>query len=196
MFTRSYRPQDVREFLRLLDRELRRPVTITVIGGAAIGLTCDNRHATTDIDLTPIGDEEFWRAVERARKRMPEPVPVQSAGIYAAPYEYESRRTPLPLDGVRHLRVLVPEVHDLALMKVARGLTHDLEAVQGIHRVHPLDLETLIERYYDTLTQVMGPVENFTLSFLSLVDRLFGAAVAGEIEQRLQQGTPPPVRSV
>lgn len=71
---RSYQPKELEAFLRLLDRELTSPVTITVIGGAAIGLVYDTRHATTDIDLIPIGLESFWEAVARAQQTSPVPL--------------------------------------------------------------------------------------------------------------------------
>ncbi len=176
------------EFLRLLDAELKAPITVTVIGGAAIGLEYDTRHATTDIDLTPIGNDAFWKAVERVRARLPDPVPVQPVGLYAAPYDYENRRRPLEIAGLRFLRLLVPEVHDLALMKVARGLTHDLEALEDVHRGHAFDLETLIARYFDTRTQVTGSLELFKLSFLAFVERIFGERVAHDVERRLEKG--------
>ena len=69
----KFPPADFEEFFRALDRELRRPLTVTVIGGAAIGLKYDPRHATSDIDLTPISDAEFWKAVDRARATHPVP---------------------------------------------------------------------------------------------------------------------------
>jgi hypothetical protein len=191
MSTRRYEPREMVAFLRLLDAELAAPTTVTVIGGAAIGLEYDTRHATTDIDLTPIGSDEFWKAVERARAQMPDAIPVQPVGLYAAPYDYEDRRRPLEIAGLRLLRVLVPEVHDLALMKVARGLTHDLEAIDDVHRLHAFDLETLIARYFDTRTQVTGSLDLFKVSFLALIDRLFGADVAKKTEARLANGSPP-----
>jgi hypothetical protein len=165
------------KFLRLLDAELVAP----------LGLEYDSGHATTDIDLTPIGNEDFWKAVERARSRLPDPVPVQPVGLYAAPYDYEDRRRPIENAGLRFLRLLVPEVHDLALMKVARGLTHDLEALQDIHRGHAFDLETLIARYFDTRTQVTGSLE-LKLSFLAFIERIFGERVAHDVERRLKKG--------
>jgi hypothetical protein len=157
MSTRKYLPREMEDFLRLLDGELGAPVCVTVIGGAAIGLEYDTRHATTDIDVTPISDDLFWNAVARARARLPDPIPVQAVGLYAAPYDYEARRRPLAIAGLDHLTVLVPEVHDLVLMKVARGLTHDLDGVEDVHRVRALDLETLVARYYDTRTQIDRP---------------------------------------
>lgn len=196
MPTRKYLPREMEDFLRLLDGELEASVCVTVIGGAAIGLEYDTRHATTDIDVTPIGNAAFWAAVERARGQMRDPIPVQPVGLYSAPYDYEDRRRQLAIPGLERLTVLVPEVHDLVLMKVARGLTHDLDAVEDVHRVRALDLETLVARYYATRTQVTGSPAAFRLSFLALVDRLFGAEVAMLIEARLARGAPPPGGSV
>lgn len=82
----------------------------------------------------------------------------------------------------------MPEVHDLALMKVARGLTHDLDALEDVHRVHAFDLETLIARYFDTRTQVTGSLELFKLSFLAFVERVFGDRAAKDVERRLEKG--------
>ncbi|SRR6266568_4075886 len=140
---RRFRPAEVEEFLLALDRQLRRPVTVTVIGGAATG-----------IDLTPVTDAEFWAAVDRARKS--HPIPVQAVGFFTAPYDYESRCTKLAIKGLKRLTILLPEVHDLAIMKAARALTHDLEAVEDVHKQRPLDLETLIQRHYEARTQVTG----------------------------------------
>lgn len=137
MSHRKYRPDDLAGFFRLLDEELRRPARVTVIGGAAIGLQYDPRHATTDIDLTPGNDAAFWAAVERARARMEHPVPVDSVSVFQPPYSYEERCRRLAIDGLSRLQVFVPEAHDLALMKIGRGYAHDLQGVSDIHAAHP-----------------------------------------------------------
>jgi hypothetical protein len=190
----KFAPAEIERFFQALDRELRGPVTVTVIGGAAIGLRYDPRHTTTDIDLTPVSDAEFWDAVKRARST--NPIPVQPVNFFTPPYDYESRRTTLPIRGLKHLTVLIPEVHDLAIMKAARAETHDLEAVEDIHKKRPLDLDTLIARYYEARTQVTGSVEMFTLGFLALVERLFGEKEAQRIQQRIEREPPPPLSGV
>jgi hypothetical protein len=187
---RSYDPKELEAFLRLLDRELTSPVTITVIGGAAIGLVYDTRHATTDIDLIPIGLKAFWAAVDRAQQV--HPVPLQAVSFFVAPYDYEDRRSPLPLEGLERLTVLVPEAHDLVIMKAGRAEAHDLAAVADIHARRPLDLETLVLRYYDARTQVTGSLADFTLNFLAVVERLFGTPAAERVRLRLLDQPPPP----
>ncbi|WP_408629673.1 DUF6036 family nucleotidyltransferase [Anaeromyxobacter oryzisoli] len=117
---RRFPPAEVEEFFLALDRQLRRHVTVTVIGGAAIG-RYDRRHTTTDIDLTPVMDAEFWTAVDHARRS--HPIPVQTVPFFAPPYDYEARCTTLEIKGLERLTILVPEVHDLAIMKAARALT-------------------------------------------------------------------------
>lgn len=191
---RSYEPKELEAFLRLLDRELPGPVTITVIGGAAIGLVYDTRHATTDIDLVPIGQKAFWEAVVRAQQISP--VPLQTVSFFVAPYDYEDRRAPLALKGLERLTVLVPEEHDLVIMKAGRAEAHDLEAVADIHARKPLDLETLILRYYDARTQVTGSLADFTLNFLAVVERLFGTPAAERVRLRLLDQPPPPLGKV
>jgi hypothetical protein len=188
---RRFPPGEVERFFIALDRQLRRPVAVTVIGGAAVGLRFDRAHTTTDIDLTPVSDQEFWKAVDRARKA--HPIPVQSVPVFTAPYDYESRCAAVEIRGLKRLTVLVPEVHDLAIMKAARALAHDLQAVEDIHRRFPLELETLIERYYDARTQVIGSQQDFKIGFLALVERLFGEKRSRDVERRLDTESPPPV---
>jgi len=68
--------------------------------------------------------------------------------------------------------VLVPERHDLAIMKLARGYEHDLQALEDIHRLRPFEVETLVARYQ--ATEVVGPRRRFALALLDLIARLFG----------------------
>ncbi len=116
-----YALPEIVEFLRALDGELGEPVRVTIIGGAAIGLLYDPAHATTDIDFVPVGSAPFWAATERAAGMMSRAVPVSSVALFVAPYQYEDRLVRLDLPGLVNLQVEVPEAHDLALMKVARG---------------------------------------------------------------------------
>lgn len=189
---RKYNVDDIHAFLRALDARLQRTVEITIIGGAAIGLVYDGAHTTTDIDLTPTRDEAFWAAVREVTATLERPIPIAPVSIYEAPYDWEGRRELMSVPGVTRLVIRVPEAHDLALMKLARGATHDFQAIEDIHRSQPLKLEVLVERYYDTLTQKAGSAADFRLSLLALVDRLFGPEEASRLERRLDEEKPPP----
>ncbi|MBI5545689.1 MAG: hypothetical protein HY901_17515 [Deltaproteobacteria bacterium] len=182
---RRYAQDEMEQFLRQVDAELARPCTIVLIGGAALSLGYHSSHATTDMDLWSPSRGPFWTAVEKVKKRDPASVPIERAAIAEPPYNFEDRLVSLELKGLARLSVQIPEAHDLVLLKTARAEAHDLDAVEDIHRTHPLSLETLIERYRETLPQVMGPKSRFKLNFLAVVARLFGEDEALELEKRL-----------
>lgn len=172
---RRFSMPELRSFLEAIDSLLAENVRVVIIGGAAVGLGYWSAHSTSDLDLWDRPGQAFWRAVASLGQ---DDVPVQVAAIAEAPFNFEDRLVPLQPGGFKHLRVFLPEAHDLAMLKVARGHSHDLAAIEEIHRVHPLSLETLIERYRETLPQVMGPPERFRTSFLAMIERLFGPQVA------------------
>lgn len=180
-----YAHNQLEQFLRLVDAELTRPCAIVLIGGAALSLGYHSSHATSDIDLWSPAKGPFWAAVAKVKKRDSDSVPIEHAAIAEPPYDFEDRLVTLDLEGLAHLTVQVPEAHDLVLLKTGRAEAHDLDAVEDIHRVHPLSLETLIARFLETAPHVMGPKSRFKLNFLAVIARLFGEAQAIEVERRL-----------
>jgi hypothetical protein len=183
---RKFTTTECEDFLRLVDAELPGPCQIVLIGGGAVALKYKGSHATTDLDLWSVSEIRqvldranpsakdldlwtahqggFWEAVERVNASAAEPVPVQKATIAEPPYSFEDRLIPLTIKGLKKLTVLVPERHDLVVMKVARGEAHDLDAIEDIHRAAPLSFDILIERYVETTTQVMGNKEMHRLN--------------------------------
>lgn len=180
-FTRG----DFEAFFRRVDAELTAPCTIVLIGGGAIGCAYRGTHATSDLDLWSASDAGFWAAVDRANSKSQDRIPVEKAAIAEPPYDFEDRLRPLSIDGLSRLTILVPEAHDLALMKVARAEAHDLDGIEDIHRAQPLSLDTLTERYLDTRTQVIGSLESHRLNFLAAVARLFGEDAATRLDVTL-----------
>jgi hypothetical protein len=69
-------------------------------------------------------------------------LPFQVTTIVDAPEGFEERLERLSLN-LTSLTIFVPERHDLAMMKVARGYEHDLEALEDVHRLQPLGMDTL-----------------------------------------------------
>ena len=137
----------------------------------------------------PSGDfEKFLPLVD---EELAEPFTIIVVGgaairIVQPPYEYEDRLRPLAIRGLKRLQILVPEAHDLALMKVARGEAHDLEAIEEIHRISPLSLATLVSRYEESRPQFIGHPANLKLSFLALVARLFGEEEAKRVDREIR----------
>ena len=179
-----FTPDALFEFLGRVDRELSQPCTIFVIGGSAVA-TIDPRHSTTDLDLMSPGSREFDAAVERLRQRGEPVIPVQVVTIATGPAGLEDRAEKVDMKTATKLTVFVPERHDLAMMKLARGYENDLEALEGIHLTKPFELATLVARFDET--DVIGPRRRFALALLDLIARLFGEEEAAKHQSLLDK---------
>ena len=84
------------------------------------------------------------------------------------------------------LTVLVPERHDLALMKTVRGDQADFAKLQAIHERKPFDLSVLLQRYKEEMGQVVIDPRRLRGNFLALVESLFPEAVA-LVEEALER---------
>ena len=180
---RTYLKADLERFLHAVDEALDGPVEVILIGGAAAALHYGATRPTRDIDTWTSIHDELSRAVSTARSSTGLEVPVQQAGVADAPSEFETRlhRT---LEDLRRLAVLVPERHDLVLMKAVRAYEHDLEVIVEIHARFPLDLETLVTRWETEMRPIGDPVR-IRGNFLSVVERVFPASV-DQVAKRLE----------
>lgn len=179
-----------RRFLRLVDEQLSEPARMVVIGGGAIALQYSSAYATRDLDTASRIERPLAEALSAAGSKLqqelglPRPPPVSRVGVYDAPEGFEERCTRADVPGLQHLEVLVPERHDLALMKMVRGDERDLRALEELHRAGlPFELNVLLERYHETM--VTGPQSRFRLNFLELAEGLFGSGVAAGLESKL-----------
>ena len=173
---------DLLTFLAAVNHELTQSCSVMLIGESAVG-AIDPAHATTDVDLLSPGSRDFDAAVERLAARGVAVLPVQIVTVADAPEGFLERALRFPLQGTSKLVVLMPERHDLAIMKLARGYEHDLQALEDIHRLKPFELNILVERYRET--EVIGPRRRFALAFLDLVSRLFGDEEAEKLNSLL-----------
>jgi hypothetical protein len=171
-------------FLRGVDAALTRPGGIRLIGGAAIGLRYAPALRTRDLDYA-WADREVEAAIVEVVARRPKGLPAAQTGLYFAPYDHEERLEQLAVPGLKYLRVEIPERHDLAIMKIARGYDRDLEAVAQIHRAEALDLRTLVTRF--DRTWITGPQRLADLAFLVAVETLFGGPAIATAERLLER---------
>jgi hypothetical protein len=119
---RRHSPRELERFVEAVDEALTEPASILVIGGAAAALASGATRATDDIDtfhpLTPDVD----KAVEAARRSTGLNIPVSFAAVADAPYDFEDRLIPIRGLHLKRLTLVVPERHDLVLMKTLRGI--------------------------------------------------------------------------
>jgi hypothetical protein len=181
---RTFLRQQLEEFLGAVDAALGKPVEVVVIGGSAAALHYGVAAATRDIDTWNDVEAVLAAAAERARDATGLDVPIQKSGVADAPVGFESRLERV-LPGLRWLKVLVPEKHDLVLMKAMRCYEHDLAAIAEIHARAPLDLGVLVRRFREEMTPIGEPVR-IRRNLLVVVERLFPDAV-DEVEKELRR---------
>lgn len=180
---RKFRRDELTRFLESLDKHLSGPRRIILIGGAAASLAYGITRVTTDIDtINDISDLE--PALQLARLDTGLDVPFQSVGIYDAPHHYEDRLAPIDLK-LKQLQIVVPEKHDLVLMKVVRGQDNDREAIQQIEDQVGLDELTLVDRFKNEMTHAIGRPEHLRLNFLSVIEMLYGESEADRVNSEL-----------
>jgi hypothetical protein len=173
---RYYVRAEIERFLRAVDRALKRPATVIIIGGGAAALTYRIDDPTTDIDtFNPLGDD-LRRAVDVARKATGLAMPFEQSGVADGPYDFEDRLL-RAMPRLARLTVLVPERHDLALMKTVRGDQADFAKLRAIHDRKPFDLTVLLRRYEEEMGHVIIDPRRLRGNFLALVQSLFPEAV-------------------
>ena len=177
--------EQLERFLEAVDSALAGPVEVVVIGGTAAALHYGVRRATHDIDTWTTVQADLAAAAERARSVTGLDVPILKSGVADAPYEFESRLERV-LPDLRKLTVLVPEKHDLVLMKAVRCYEHDLEVIAEIHAHSPLSLDVLLLRFQEEMTPIGDPAR-IRENFLVVVERLFPDSVE-KVAKRLPKG--------
>lgn len=180
---RKFAPAELNTFFQALDAELSASTTIRLIGGAALSFYAP-MHSTNDIDYVESAApcEEAYASL--GAKKSIAMLPLQRVTVHQPPDGFEKRWEEAPFDPpLKWVKVLIPERHDLALMKISRGYAHDFEGVYELHAVQPLDPETLVERYFETW--VTGSRTDFRISFLLAFETMFGKSAADVLEARI-----------
>lgn len=180
---RVYTPAELRKFLGGVDAALDHRAEIVIIGGAAAALEYGVVTGTR-IDTWTKVHKDIAVAVERARQTTGLEVPFAHSGVAAGPHDFESRLEQA-LPHLRRLAVMIPEKHDLVLMKIMRGDEHDLQAIEAIHQRSPLDLAILLRRYEDEMGAAIIDPDRLSGHFLTMVERLFPGELDA-VEKRLR----------
>lgn len=181
---RKYTPTELETFLRAVDENLTEPFTLVVIGGTAAALAYHASLVTADID-TMNDVTAIQAACAAAASSTGLRIRVSASGVADAPYAYEERLQKLVLAWTKQLTIVVPERHDLALMKLLRGDEHDMEHIAQIHTNMPLSLDVLLGRWTNEMGHVVGRKSRHRFALLALVERLFGEDQATKLDRTL-----------
>jgi hypothetical protein len=161
-------------FVRALDRNLDRPTTVVVIGGAAAAMAYHAGTKTADIDVWRGLTDSLLEAAGRARRDTGLAVQIGSAAVADFPLNYEDRLRQARGLALEKLTMVFPDKYDLALAKAVRGYQHDLDAIEGIHRNHRLAARTLITRFEEEMTAAITDPRKLRLNMAMVAARLYG----------------------
>lgn len=169
---RTFVTRDIRKLLVAIDSRLARAETLVIIGGAAAALAYKVTRGTRDID-TMNDPRAVMSAYREAVKDTGIEIPLGAAGVADAPYEYESRLRRLNTPKLTRLNLLVPEKHDLVLMKIVRGSEADIQAAIDIAAACGLRRAVLEKRFREEMTHVIGNPRRLALNFEACIARVF-----------------------
>ena len=183
---RRFKAEDLKRYLRAVDRHMTSPFQLIVIGGSAALLGYGIDRVTQDIDTWDSDHSRIADALEAAKKETGLNIPVQCPGIHDAPIDFEDRLKTVRIRELTKLAISVPEKHDLVLMKMLRGEQPDMEAADQIKAKSGLDSATLIKRYVEEMRHVVGDIRRLDLNLLALIERLYGAEARDKTRKRLE----------
>lgn len=175
---------EIETFLRSLDRQLKEPFRLVVIGGAAAALSFKTTSGTLDIDAAN-DVSAIETASQTARAETNLVIPLSSVGgVFDAPYEYESRLGRVSISGLRRLEILVPEKHDWALMKIVRLNEKDRRDIREVRKEIGLEKAVFLSRMEGEMTHV-APRKRLFDQFLVMMEELYGPAEADRMGKSL-----------
>ena len=178
----QFLPEELSNFLQVTDYYLTSRCELIIIGGAAASLAYGVTKTTSDIDTVSKIPDHLTVALDLAKAKTGFSIPVSHVGVYEPPYNYETRLSLIENPILTKLQLFVPERHDLALMKIVRGYENDIQVIEEIHQNIPLEFDILVGRFMDEMTQVIGDLKSIRLSFLLMIEVLFGQEQAQEAE--------------
>lgn len=167
-----------------MDRHLISSVRIEIIGGSAAALAHGATSTTTDLDTYTATSNELLDAVARANAETGFDIPVSHATIADVPYHYHERLE-RQLPELHKLEVWALEKHDLVLSKTVRCYEHDLQQIVEIHESAGLSFEV---RFDSEMTNAIGHPGRLRMSFLIMIETVFGELKRAAAEKRLSDG--------
>jgi len=182
----TYQAEQIRRFLEAVDKHLRRPVRLVVIGGSAALLQHGARSPTRDIDAFEGNPALVKDAAALAETEIGFAVPIGSAAVADLPLHYEDRQQ-RPLPHLRRLDVVVPDRHDLVLSKLVRASQADLAVCKEMHEHKLLDPTKLVKRHLDEMNHAIGRQADRDQNLLAAIEFMWDAETADRAQQLIDQ---------
>ena len=146
-------PSPWKEFLQDLDAVTTEACRLPCFGGFAVTLEYGISRLTDVLDVAPprivaVLMKEGGKGSPLAIKHK---VYLDIVGIANAPYDYESRLSPMYPGAFQNIHLLVMDPYDVALTKLKRDSDKDFQDVLQLAKRIPFDLDLFERRYQEEL---------------------------------------------
>ncbi len=178
---RKFTAKELEEFLIAIESLLIRETEIIIIGGTAAALAYKVSLSTQDID-TWNSIKGLEDAYKKAIKKTKLEIPMNQTSVADAPHNFENRLIQYKLNKFKKLKVYIPNVVDLILMKMLRGYEHDLNAIEEMVKNENVKANELVKIFKQELGSVIGDKRKIDLNFLAVIQRCYGK----ELSQKIQ----------
>lgn len=179
---RKFTAKELEQFLLAIDSLLTKDVEVIIIGGTAAALAYKVSMATQDID-TWNSIKGLESAYKKAKVQTQLDIPMGRVSVGDAPYNFEDRLVHFKPKKFKKLKVLIPDVVDLILMKTLRGYEHDLNAIAFMVKNKKVKSGILIGRYLKELSSTIGEKRKLDMNFIAMIEKCYGAN-QGKIVQK------------
>lgn len=180
----TYQTEQIRRFLAAVDKHLRAPARLVIIGGGAALLQHGAKSPTRDIDAFEGDMAAVKKAAALAEAEIGYAVPLGRAAVADLPLNYETRQQ-RPMPQLKRLDVLVPDQYDLTLSKLVRAHQADLAVCKEMHEAKPLDATTLVKRYLDEMSHAIGRLADRDQNLVAAIEFIWDAANADAAQRRI-----------
>jgi len=146
-------PEQWASFLRELDNIATDSVDFHCIGGFVVTRQYGFQRETSDLDILSITpnvqlQDFIAKGAKGSELHRKYRVYLDLVSVIDAyPDDYETRLTEMYSGQLKRIRLLAPEAHDLALMKLGRNIERDREDVKFLARLKFITPEELRSRY-------------------------------------------------
>lgn len=182
---RKFTAKELEQFLLAIDGLLTKKVEVIIIGGTAAALAYKVSMATQDID-TWNSIKGLESAYKKAKEQTQLDIPMGRVSVGDAPYNFEDRLVQFKPKKFKKLKILMPDVVDLILMKTLRGYEHDLKAIASMVQKNKVKPKVLIDRYLTELSAAIGDKRKRDLNFIAVIEKCFGKKAANGLNDALK----------
>lgn len=161
--------------IKEMDKLTTSNIEIFFVGSIASIIGYDTSKQTNDADtynsITTHAVELWNKACEITGVDLK----ISQTSVFLPPDFFEDRYQ-LSDISTKKISAYYMEKHDFSISKLARGLDKDFNDIQALHAKSPLDLNILIDIFFDEFlfTVATGRKENHIISLKAVIERVWG----------------------